>query len=162
MKLVIGGSFQGKKEYVFEKYIANSNEYVLIDGMDLPEKDIIQDNFGDYLNFVVAYALSEQIKSFTQNMFLIINNYHLIVKNFILRNHRQINEEENVTLKMDEISNLAPGKIIIISDEIGNGIVPLEKQDRIYRELVGRSLVQIAKDSDSVERIICGIPQQLK
>ena len=52
--------------------------------------------------------------------------------------------------------------IIIICDEIGSGIVPLEKEDRIYRETVGRMLCRAVKKADRVERIACGIGQCLK
>ncbi len=51
---------------------------------------------------------------------------------------------------------------IIISDEIGNGIVPIEAFEREYREYTGRILVELAKRAEEVERVICGIGQKLK
>lgn len=51
---------------------------------------------------------------------------------------------------------------ILISDDIGNGIVPLEAGEREYRERLGRMLVEIAKKADSVERVFCGIGQRIK
>ena len=51
---------------------------------------------------------------------------------------------------------------IIICDEIGNGIVPIDPFEREYRERVGRILVQLAKRAEEVERIICGIGQKIK
>ena len=47
-------------------------------------------------------------------------------------------------------------------DEVGSGIVPLERKDRIYREAVGRVLCAAVAKSDRVERILCGIGQCLK
>ena len=52
--------------------------------------------------------------------------------------------------------------IILICDEVGGGIVPLKKEDRIYREVVGRALCCAVKKSDRVERVMCGIGQCLK
>ena len=52
--------------------------------------------------------------------------------------------------------------IILICDEVGGGIVPLKKEDRIYREAVGRALCCAVKKSDRVERVMCGIGQCLK
>ena len=52
--------------------------------------------------------------------------------------------------------------IILICDEVGGGIVPLKKEDRIYRETVGRALCCAVKKSDRVERVMCGIGQCLK
>ena len=51
---------------------------------------------------------------------------------------------------------------ILICDEVGNGIVPIDPFEREYRERVGRILVQLAKRADEVERIICGIGQKIK
>lgn len=51
---------------------------------------------------------------------------------------------------------------IIISDEVGNGIVPIEAFEREYRERTGRILVEIAKKAEEVERVICGIGQKIK
>ncbi|WP_051411505.1 bifunctional adenosylcobinamide kinase/adenosylcobinamide-phosphate guanylyltransferase [Ruminococcus flavefaciens] len=51
---------------------------------------------------------------------------------------------------------------IIIMDEIGCGIVPMEKRERVYRENVGRSGCIIAAESDTVVRVICGIAEFLK
>ena len=52
--------------------------------------------------------------------------------------------------------------IILICDEGGGGIVPLKKEDRIYREAVGRALCCAVKKSDRVEQVMCGIGQCLK
>ena len=52
--------------------------------------------------------------------------------------------------------------VIIISDEIGNGIVPMDAEEREYRERLGRILIRIASESERVERIICGIGQRMK
>ena len=50
----------------------------------------------------------------------------------------------------------------LICDEVGSGIVPLEKEDRIYREAVGRVLCSAVKKAVHVERVTCGIGQCLK
>ncbi len=51
---------------------------------------------------------------------------------------------------------------VIISDEIGNGIVPIETFEREYRERTGRLLIELAKKAEVVERVICGIGQRIK
>ena len=51
---------------------------------------------------------------------------------------------------------------IFICDEIGNGIVPMDKQERDYRERVGRLLIRLAEEAETVERIICGMGQKIK
>ena len=51
---------------------------------------------------------------------------------------------------------------VIVCDEIGMGIVPIEKNDRIFREAVGRVMCLIAKHADHVTRVTCGIGVQIK
>ena len=51
---------------------------------------------------------------------------------------------------------------ILICDEIGNGIVPMEAEERIYRERTGRILEQLAAQADEVVRVVCGIGQKIK
>ena len=51
---------------------------------------------------------------------------------------------------------------ILICDEIGNGIVPMEAEERTYRERTGRILEQLAVQADEVVRVVCGIGQKIK
>lgn len=51
---------------------------------------------------------------------------------------------------------------VLICDEVGNGIVPLDPFEREYRERLGRLLCEIAADAERVERIVCGIGQRIK
>lgn len=53
-------------------------------------------------------------------------------------------------------------KIIYICDEVGSGIVPLEKSEREWREKVGRISQYLANESSLVIRMISGIPIILK
>lgn len=52
--------------------------------------------------------------------------------------------------------------IIIISDIIGEGIIPIEKSERIWRENTGKLCCWIAEKSVSVTRVSCGIGQIIK
>lgn len=51
---------------------------------------------------------------------------------------------------------------IFICDEIGNGIVPVEAAEREYRDRLGQLLIRLAKEAETVERIVCGMGQKLK
>lgn len=53
-------------------------------------------------------------------------------------------------------------QVIVVCDEVGYGVVPIEKGERIYRELVGRCLIKLAEASDEVERVVCGIGMRIK
>lgn len=54
------------------------------------------------------------------------------------------------------------GGLIIICNEVGNGIVPMEAAEREYRERLGRYLCLLAQRAERVERVLCGIGQRIK
>ena len=50
----------------------------------------------------------------------------------------------------------------VICDEVGCGVVPLERADRERREAIGRLCCQLAKQAQAVYRLQCGLAMRLK
>ncbi len=132
MKLVVGGYSQGKLNYVLQR--SNTNNYMVLHGRMPDEK---------------------QLQEMTvQGKAVIINHFHSWIKERMSLGGNP--EEEIFTFLLKN-----PG-CIIISDEIGNGIVPVDAFEREYRERTGRILVKLANQADEVVRVICGIGQKIK
>ena len=53
-------------------------------------------------------------------------------------------------------------KAVIVANEVGAGVVPMDKEDRLFREAVGRALCVIAQNSQRVTRCVCGIGVRIK
>lgn len=53
-------------------------------------------------------------------------------------------------------------EVILISDEVGYGVVPIDAFDRAYREQVGRICTKLAAYSEQVVRVVCGIGTVIK
>lgn len=51
---------------------------------------------------------------------------------------------------------------VVVADEVGSGVVPLQAEDRRFREAVGRVLCVIARESEQVTRCVCGIGVRIK
>lgn len=83
-----------------------------------------------------------------------VADYHELVKRLIAEN---IDVSEFTERFCRENSKAA-----VTINEIGCGIIPLEKSERIYREEVGRAGCIIAAHSETVIRVFCGIPQIIK
>lgn len=85
-------------------------------------------------------------------------------KNF----HLYVKEQLSKGKSAEEIGNEIQKRIsdnpdlVIISNELGCGVIPLEKSDRDYREITGRLLCEIADKAEKVFRITCGIPVRIK
>ena len=85
---------------------------------------------------------------------VIVSSLHKWIKKRIKEGGRP---EEEISAFVKKNAN-----VIIICDEIGNGIVPMDPFERVYRERTGRILVKLASEADEVVRVVCGIPQKIK
>lgn len=52
--------------------------------------------------------------------------------------------------------------IVLIYPEVGSGVVPLDPEERAWREAVGRAGCSIAAEADEVYRMVAGIAQRIK
>lgn len=52
--------------------------------------------------------------------------------------------------------------VIIVSNEVGWGIVPENKLSRFFRDIIGIAHQKISRISDEVHLVVCGIPTRLK
>ncbi len=74
---------------------------------------------------------------------------------------RKLEAGEDVSRLAEEIRLQNP-QIIILSDEIGYGIVPVNAREREWREQTGRICTELARYADTVVRVIAGIPELIK
>lgn len=51
---------------------------------------------------------------------------------------------------------------VVVANEVGAGVVPMNREDRAFREAVGRALCVIAQKAESVTRCVCGIGVRIK
>ncbi len=52
--------------------------------------------------------------------------------------------------------------ICLVADEVGRGVVPLGKEERRVRDVIGRTLVEAAREANEVYRVTCGIGERIK
>ena len=52
--------------------------------------------------------------------------------------------------------------IIIVCDEIGCGLVPVDAFEREYREETGRIMTALAEHAEWVDRVVCGIGMRIR
>ena len=51
---------------------------------------------------------------------------------------------------------------VVVSREVGSGVVPMDAEAREWREAVGRMNAALAARADTVTRMFCGLPMELK
>lgn len=136
-EIIIGGEAQGKLNVARAEY---SNARI-IDGSDI-------------------LSLTQVMNTDTDN--LILNHTHLLIRRMLENRTTQ----EDILKELMSLLSLGKGQadknIVMISDEIGCGIVPIDPFERQWREATGRILTALAGRADRVERVTCGIVQILK
>ena len=153
MELYIGGFAQGKLEYVQNKKAEEATSIVMV-------IDCAQSDYQKTLQSIDNKIKNENadVNNIANvNDIVIINHLHLWVKDLLCEGMEESEVQSTILSWVATHPNT-----ILICDELGNGIVPLEKMERIWREQTGRLMIELAKQAERVERILCGLGQRLK
>lgn len=126
MIFIIGGSYQGKREYALNQF-------------HLTEQDV----------FVCTEETTKI--DFSKR---IISNIDRFALGCIKRGEepKEYWEKHLSTLK----------DVILISDDISCGVVPIDATIRAWREATGRANNYLAREADQVIRVFCGLGQVIK
>lgn len=126
MTLVFGGFYQGKLDYVLEKYNL-------------------------FLSDVFYCSEDNTSINIEKKIFYNIEKYILAL----------IKENTEPLLRIKNEAKMWKDKIIIAND-LSQGVVSRDYTTRIHREETGRALTYLARESECVVRIFCGIGSILK
>ena len=71
--------------------------------------------------------------------------------------------EEKITADVDDLLAAAAGKrLIVVTNEVGQGIVPAYRMGSLFRDMAGRLNMHVAARADEVICMISGLPLRLK
>lgn len=142
MKLVIGGNYQGKKETACRLFGLDMSDFA--DGKTCAFADIFSCRaISDFQEFIRRYMLEpEAAQDLTEDL-------------------AAAQEQDPLGMLPQQLAEQNP-QICIVSNEIGYGVVPIDAQERAWRETTGRICCRIAEISDTVVRVAAGIPMVIK
>lgn len=126
MILIVGGAFQGKKEYA--EQITGIPKGLMTDGAECPLEEI--------------------------DTCRCMYHFHEWVR-------RRMPDIEDYEQEAKQIYEVNPN-IVLIANELGCGVVPVNAFDRSFRETEGRILTCLAEMSREVHRVVCGIGTVIK
>jgi adenosylcobinamide kinase/adenosylcobinamide-phosphate guanylyltransferase len=84
----------------------------------------------------------------------ILNHFHEYIKSNYTTLKSAISYIDSLCVKNPNV--------VIVCTEVGNGIVPIDRTERNYRELVGRVCCEVSKRAETVERVFCGLGVYIK
>jgi len=96
---------------------------------------------------------------------VLIDCLSLWISNLLYADHSGTLDEERLTVLCHEL--LAAGRqwggeLIMVSNEVGCGLVPEHPLARRFRDLVGRCNQVMAQGADRVVQVVCAIPINIK
>lgn len=135
MILIIGGAYQGKRDFARKLSGLEPQEFErrAADGCGPEEETGLKAEFLCHAEFLL--------------------NYHGFVRQLL----KQGTDAASFTRQV-----IASNPALVTLDEVGCGIVPLEKAERQYREAVGEAGQLLAAAADQVYRVLAGIPVRIK
>lgn len=140
MKLIFGGAYQGKRAYVEQMLGVKAGEIYNCERAAVKGEDCsLQDDPCSFLPDFQKKAIAG-LEEFVWNCL-------------------QIQQDPVEELKARQ--ELWQDKIFICTD-ISSGIVPLQADERAWREMTGRVMIYLAQEAEEVIRIFCGLPQRIK
>jgi adenosylcobinamide kinase/adenosylcobinamide-phosphate guanylyltransferase len=99
---------------------------------------------------------------------VLIDCLTLLVSNLLLSAGEPLppdGAEREVAAEIDSLlaaCRSLPGTVIIVSSEVGSGLVPDSPLGRLYRDLLGRTNQAVAAQSAAVYLLVAGLPVNVK
>ncbi|WP_257346877.1 bifunctional adenosylcobinamide kinase/adenosylcobinamide-phosphate guanylyltransferase [Pseudalkalibacillus decolorationis] len=145
MHFVTGGAFNGKRAWVLKTLITERSNLSWIsayDGLTLPN-DLTHIQEGT----IVLEGIEMWIKELTTN--------------YPIQQCRNLWNDRLIKWSQWEHSH-GNRNVILIGTDTSKGIVPLEKEDRTWRDVTGWCYQDLASKSDQIDVIWYGIKQKIK
>jgi adenosylcobinamide kinase/adenosylcobinamide-phosphate guanylyltransferase len=102
---------------------------------------------------------------------IILDCITIMISNILLESFNEDKEndygliEDKIIYQVDELIEVlknAGCKVVIVTNEVGSGIVPENKLSREFRDIAGRVNQRIAKAADEVYLVVSGLPVKIK
>ena len=115
----------------------------------------------------IPLRLTEELKHTPAGTTVLIDCLTLWISNLMYEAEQQQQEisEDQIASLTEELALTAgdhQGRVFMVSNEVGLGIIPDNPMARRYRDMVGRCNQVIAAFADQVFLVSCGIPMQIK
>lgn len=164
-ELVLGGARSGKSQYAEALAIGSSKKLVYIATAEVLDQEMAhrvqlhQERRGpQWQTHAVTTALAQALQTHCQpDTFVLVDCLTLWISNCL---HHGCWPTER-TLFLSTLTQL-PGMLAMVSNEVGQGVVPLGKLSRDFVDESGRLHQALATRCSHVTMVVAGLPQPLK
>ncbi len=175
LTFILGGARSGKSSYV-ERLAIQSHQSVLYiataqaldDEMKARITDHQQKRPTEWQTLELASGIGKHfLVKPPQAEVVILDCLTLLISNLLLKSASHVDhpDEYSASALVDsEVTDLlnairfAPAHWLVVSNEVGQGLVPPYPAGRIFRDLLGRVNQRFAQEADEVFWMVAGIP----
>jgi adenosylcobinamide kinase/adenosylcobinamide-phosphate guanylyltransferase len=180
--LVTGGARSGKSSFAEKLCMSTSQKAIYVataqafddemkERIALHQLQRVQANY-PWINVEEPYQLSKLLVDWRENSLheeeaptVLVDCLTLWLSNILLSFEGQKDAQEKVIVEIQHLVDQVqryPGHLIMVTNEVGDGIVPEYHLGRIYRDLAGSMNQAIARSCSQVFLVTVGIPIELK
>ncbi|SNX53219.1 bifunctional adenosylcobinamide kinase/adenosylcobinamide-phosphate guanylyltransferase [Thermoanaerobacterium sp. RBIITD] len=179
--MVTGGARSGKSELAEDIALKKGVHSVLYIATSIPFDDEMKDRVKRHRErrpseweTVEAYKGIHDIIAKSDKKVILLDCLTIMISNHLLEvdmawDNMSIDDiddiERKVGIEVDKMIDSAKsynGDVIIVTNEIGMGLVPEYKLGRIFRDIAGRMNKKVASAADIVYFMVSGIPLKIK
>jgi len=168
--IVIGGCRSGKSRYAQAYAESISPDRRIFVATCVPNDEEMRDRIArhrlqrdaSWTTVETPIQLPEAITAHSRKAAVVLADcLTLWITNLLMQPAEAAFIEEHIE-KLAEAVRLADCPVILVSNEVGTGIVPENKLARQFRDLVGLANQRLAACADKVVWIVAGIPVRIK
>ena len=174
--LIIGGARSGKSTLAQEMAIKNGGHVLFVATAEAGDEDMQlrieahrRSRPADWTTLETTSDIGSRIKDSIGNartvvidcitlLIMAIFQQRMGETDAILLEKAVTSEIQGLTECIEQIN----ANFIIVTNEIGLGIVPLDRTSRIYRDILGRANQMLAAYADEVYLLVAGLPVTVK
>jgi adenosylcobinamide kinase/adenosylcobinamide-phosphate guanylyltransferase len=176
--LVTGGARSGKSSFAEKLALHNRKQAIYIATAqiydeEMSERVALHQNQRQQAGFVwvtmeESYDLSSlirQIHTSQSNPAVLVDCLTLWLSNWLLRYEEDMDRTAKVLERIDElvaVVSSCEGHLVLVTNEVGSGIVPETPLGRSFRDLAGKMNQKLAEVCGQVFLVTAGIPIELK
>jgi adenosylcobinamide kinase / adenosylcobinamide-phosphate guanylyltransferase len=178
--LLLGGARSGKSRFA-QEYAHRYGENVLFVATATAGDEDMQrriekhkkDRPTDWRTLEVVTSIGSQIEANAGDVCLVVVDcITMLINNIFSRyDEKQFGSIDDSALEKEVVAEIERLQVcmkklnasfLIVSNEVGLGLVPDNRMGRLYRDFLGRANQMLAQQSDEVYMLVAGIPLRVK
>ena len=172
IELVLGGARSGKSRYAEQQAIESAKQVIYIATAEAGDTEMAMrikrhrdDRPQHWQTVEEPIKLAQVIQQYNDNnICLLVDCLTLWLTNILFSHQGEVQQvvfEQETEALFEALAGFS-GQLILVSNEVGLGIVPMDKMTRRFVDEAGFLHQKIATLSDKVVMVTAGLPQVLK